>query len=386
MNDLESIASTSARRPLVALVLPSDALGGAEVVNVSLAKHLIERGVSVDIVTGWSESEGESLSLPEAARHISFGVQQTRSALWPLIRYLRRERPDVVIASVWPFTSMCVIAHQLAGSHARMVVWEHNTLSVQYGNWGPAHRLMLRLSMSYECRRADVRVAVSSGVADDLSELSGMARDKFDVVYNPVHDRQFVEGDVAAAEAVWGGWTGPRIITVGRFKAQKNHALLLRAFKKLLAVQDARLLILGTGPLVEETRAQALAEGMADKVLTPGAVPDPTPYYASASLFVLSSDHEGFGNVIVEALASGLPVVSTDCKSGPAEILENGRYGLLVPVGDADALASAMTDALASKHDREALKRRAADFAPELISDQFFKLLFKPATQRLRSP
>jgi len=377
-NAVANTIKGAVRRPLVTLVLPSIGLGGAEVVNASLAKHLIASGVNVDVVTGWTEP-GESLVLPDGVRHISFNVRQTRSVLWPLSSYLRRELPDVVITSVWPFTTICALAHQLAGSSSRLVTWEHNTLSVQYANRGRVHRMMLQQSVAYESRRANVRVAVSGGVADDLSELSGIARDKFHVVYNPVHERQFVKEDISAAEAIWGGWSGPRIITVGRCKAQKNHPMLIKAFKKLLAVQDARLLILGTGPLSEKTKAIAQAEGIADKVLMPGSVPDPTPYYASADLFALSSDFEGFGNVIVEALACGLPVVSTDCKSGPAEILENGRYGRLVPVGDADALSAAMTEALSAKHDPEALRKRAADFTPKRISEQFFKLLFPQA-------
>ena len=148
----------------------------------------------------------------------------------------------------------------------------------------------------------------------------------------------------------------------------------------MLAMQDARLLILGTGELAEATAAVARAEGIAEKVLMPGATFDPTPYYRSADLFVLSSDREGFGNVVIEALACGLPVVSTDCRSGPSEILENGRYGRLVPVGDEIALAEAILESLSARHDRAALKRRAADFAPELIAEQYLELLFPQQT------
>ena len=240
---------------------------------------------------------------------------------------------------MWPFTTTCVLAHRLARSAARMIVWEHCTLSDQYNDCGCAHRLMLKNSIALTYPLAHARVAVSTGVADDLAALSGISRDSISVIYNPLLARPEVATDGAAAEAVWGGWRGPRIITVGRLKAQKNHALLIRAFKKMLATRDARLLILGTGELFEATAALARAEGVADKVLMPGTVPNPTPYYRSSDLFVLSSDYEGFGNVIIEALACGVPIVSTDCRSGPSEILENGRYGRLVPVGDVDALA-----------------------------------------------
>ena len=143
----------------------------------------------------------------------------------------------------------------------------------------------------------------------------------------------------------------------------------------MLARPDARLVLLGQGQNEAMLRALADELGIADRVIFAGFHPDPSPFYATADLFVLSSDYEGFGNVIVEALSFGLPVVSTDCPSGPAEILGNGRWGRLVPVGDAAALAGAMREALASPVDREALKRRAADFSPEIAARKYLDLL-----------
>jgi glycosyltransferase involved in cell wall biosynthesis len=363
-----------AQRPLIALALPDLRVGGAEVVNAALAQEFLSRGLHVDLVTAWATMD-EAVQTPEQARRVTLGVKRTREILFPFVRYLRAERPDAVVASLWPLTTICVLAHQLSGVRARMAVWQHNTLSIQYDDSGPGHRALLRTTLAYECRGADLCVAVSGGVADDLAALSGATRDKFAVVHNPLLHRTSEAADEEAAEKVWEGWRGPRIITVGRFKAQKNHPLLIRAFKKLLATRDARLLILGDGPLFNETAALVRRENLTDKVLMPGAALDPGPYYRSADLFAFSSEYEGFGNVIVEALSCGLPVVSTDCKSGPAEILENGRYGRLVPVGDVDALAAALLDSLNAKHDKEALKRRAQDFAPERIADQFLRLL-----------
>ena len=364
------------RRPLITLTAIEMSLGGAEVVNLALAKQFLDRGFRVDIVSA-QEARELQLPIPSGARQIVLGVKHTRDFLLPFVRYLRTEQPDLVFASMWPFTSACVLAHRIARSTARIAVWEHNTLSVQYNDWGPLHRFVLKASIALTYRLAHARVAVSHGVADDLAALSGISRDRISVIYNPVAMRPEASIDDGLAETLWGGWRGPRIITVGRLKPQKNHALLIKAFKKLLPILDARLLILGTGQLADATAAVARAEGVADKVLMPGKTMDPTPYYQSADLFALSSNYEGFGNVIVEALACGVPVVSTDCKSGPAEILENGKYGRLVPVGDADALARAMADALGAKHDSEALKRRAAEFAPELIAEQYLSLFFR---------
>jgi glycosyltransferase involved in cell wall biosynthesis len=349
--------------------------GGAEVVNITLAKQFLSWGFRVDIVNGWDAPEPR-LVVPSGARHIVLGASRTRKVLLPFAHYLLSNRPDAVIASMWPFTTACLLAHRLVGSRARIAVCEHSMLSVQYADRGLLHRLMMNASIALTYPLAHARVAVSGGVADDLALLSRIARDRIAVVYNPMTLSMSADGDASTAEAAWEGWTGPRILTVGRLKAAKNHKLLIKAFKRLLNLQDARLMILGTGELTGSVADAARQEGIAEKVLMPGATIDPAPYYHSADLFVLSSDREGFALVIVEALASGLPIVSTNCRSGPAEILADGRYGRLVPVGDETALAQAMVEALTTHHDREALKRRAADFAPPLVAEQYLNLLF----------
>ncbi|MCQ4189308.1 glycosyltransferase, partial [Methylocystis suflitae] len=254
-----------------------------------------------DIVVGWHNEEAQFI-LPSSARYFVLGALRTRGILLPFARYLRNEQPDVALISMWPLTVIGVLAHRLAGSKAQLVLWDHNTLSVQYGDRGLVHRMMLKESIARIYPLAHARVACSGGVADDLAMLSGIARERFSVLHNPLLLRPDAEADAAAAEAVWGGWRGPRIITVGTFKAQKNHALLIRAFKHLLVTKDARMLILGTGDLAEATAAVARAHGVSDKVMMPGAVPDPTPYYRSADLFVLSSNHEGLPTVLLEAL------------------------------------------------------------------------------------
>ncbi len=177
------------------------------------------------------------------------------------------------------------------------------------------------------------------------------------------------------ADALWNCPPGDRILTVGSLKDQKNHSLLLRAFARTPGTRS-RLMLLGQGENEGILRAVASDLGISDRIIFAGFHRDPSPFYATADLFVLSSDYEGFGNVIVEALACGCPVVSTDCPSGPAEILENGRFGRLVPVGDAEALAVAISEALAAEHDRELLRRRAEDFSPERAADKYLALLF----------
>ena len=224
-------------------------------------------------------------------------------------------------------------------------------------------------------RLAHSRVGVSAGVATDIAALSGLRRGAFDVIHNPVPPRPAPSAQaMERAEALWSGERGARIVTVGSMKAQKNHPLLLRAFARLDR-PEARLMFVGDGAGRDALVSLAQELGVADRVILAGFHPDPTPFYHSADLFVLSSDYEGFGNVIVEALACGTPVVSTDCPSGPAEILENGRFGRLVPVGDVAALAQAIGAALDAPVDGDALKRRAADFAPQIAARQYLDLL-----------
>lgn len=370
---METIAIFRVSSP-IALALPNIGLGGAEAVNITLAGQFLRRGFPVDIVT--AEDVTPKYPIPHGARHIVLDAKRTRKFLLPFARYLRSERPAAVVASMWPFTTACVLARRLARSAAPIIVCEHCNLSEQYGGRGLLHKLMLSRSIGMTYPMAQGRVAVSGGVADDIAAVSGIARDSISVIYNPVPAGCETPVDPVAADALWSGWRGPRIVTVGRLKEQKNHALLIRAFKKLLLTHEARLMIVGAGELAQATVAVARLEGVAGKVLLPGETMDPTPYYRSADVFALSSDYEGFGNVIVEALACGVPVVSTDCRSGPSEILAGGRYGRLVPVGDADALAHAMAEALTATPDRQALKRRAADFAPERIVDDYLKVLF----------
>ncbi len=359
----------------IAILLPDLRGGGVERVRLVLAREFIRLGYSVDFVL--RKAGGELLDLvPDTARVINLKSPRVRNLVWPLVRYLRRERPDALLASMWPLTTLAPAAARLAGYKGRVVVSEHNALSVQYRNWGQAHRHMLRLSMAAGYRAADARVAVSAGVADDLAALSGHARDRFRVIYNPVRPPQSPTlSEMERTEALWQGPLGSRILSVGSLKAQKNHGLLINAVARMQH-RTAKLLLLGQGAAEASLRRIAAELEIADRVIFAGFRVDPLPFYATADLFALSSDYEGFGNVIVEALGHGLPVVSTDCPSGPAEILENGRFGRLVPVGDAEALARAMDEALASDHDREALRRRAADFAPEIAASKYLELLF----------
>jgi glycosyltransferase involved in cell wall biosynthesis len=230
---------------------------------------------------------------------------------------------------------------------------------------------------------ADAVVAVSEGVADDLAAHFGIPRDRISVVHNPVVSGSLKEKAAAPIDHPWlASGAPPVVLSAGRLHPTKDYPTLIRSFARLRQVREARLLILGSGKNDEETarrRAELIelaAElGVSEDVDLPGFVPNPLPYMARAAVFVLSSLWEGFGNVLVEALACGCPVVSTDCPSGPAEILDHGRYGRLVPVGDDSAMAEAMLTVLRNPPDRDVLRARGALFTVDRAVDAYLDLL-----------
>lgn len=360
--------------PLISILLPDLRGGGAERVMLDLAREFSHAGHDVEFVA--MQARGELLrEAQQSFSVVNLATPRARALPLTLARYLRRRRPAALLAGMWPLTVIAPLAVRLSGHRCTMVVSEHGILSAQYRDWGRGHRAALRSSMAFAYRLADRRVGVSLGVTSDIAMLSGLRPEAFDVVHNPVARRPEPSMQaISDAEALWSGCKGARIVSVGTMKAVKNQPLLLRAFERL-ARPEARLMFVGDGAGRDALWSLAQELGLADRVIFAGFHRDPSPFYATADLFVLSSDYEGFGNVIVEALAFGLPVVSTNCPSGPAEILQNGRFGQLVPVRDDAALAQAMTDALSAPVDREALINRARDFAPEIAARKYLKLL-----------
>ena len=359
---------------LVSLFLPDLRGGGAERVCVDLAHAFADLGHTVEFVL--MSATGEFLPEVQAKFNVvHLRIQKARQAPLALARYLKAHRPAALIAHMWPLTTAAVVARALSGHRCPLLLVEHGTLSRQYASWGRLHHLMLRGTLAVNCRWADQVAAVSKGAAQDLAALAGAPVERVKVLHNPIPQRAMPSAEaLAKADACWNTPPGERILTVGSFKDVKNHALLLRAFA-CLARPAAKLMLLGQGHNEAMLRALAFELGIADRVVFPGFHADPSPFYATADLFAQSSDHEGLPTVLIEALSFGLPVVSTDCPSGPAEILENGRFGRLVPVGDAQALAQAMDEALAAPVDRAALKRRSLDFAPEIAARNYLDLL-----------
>ena len=359
----------------IALLFPDLSGGGAERVAVNLANSFAKRGYKIDMVL--LSARGEFLGeLLQDVKVIDLQVKRLRGTLIPLVRYLRNHRPDALLANMWPLTAIALWGRTLARVTTRVVVAEHTTWSRDPIARSVLGRWKVKTTMHHTFPRADGIVAVSRGAADDLARFADLNRDSITVIYNPVAGGETRPGNVPLA--LFTCWSGgnSRLLAVGNLIPIKDYATLLAAFALLRQRVDARLLILGEGSCRYELEAQARQLGIEGSLIMPGFVKDPSAYYQHADLQILSSTGEGFGNVIVEGLAAGTPVVSTDCPSGPREILCDGKFGRLVPVGDAPAMAAAMAESLGATHDRLALKARAQDFSIDKAVDQYDNLLF----------
>lgn len=358
------------------ILLPNLAGGGAERVAVNLANSFIVRGYAVDIVL--LSVTGELLGdLHPNIRVVDLKLKRLRWALPALVRYLRQARPQALLACMWPLTVIALWARMLSRVHTRLVVAEHTTWSRSelLQRWSVGWQI--RTSMHHFFPNANGIVAVSQGAADDLARFATLERSAITVIYNPVVGNG--PAPVVAPPAEPMGWcvgAHRRVLAVGTLKEIKDYGTLLNAFAALRQQVNAKLLILGEGECRAALEALVRRLGITDSVFMPGFVKDTTPYYHHADLHVLSSTGEGLPTVIIEALAAGTPVVSTDCPSGPREILCDGQFGRLVPVGDVDALAAAMLASLTSTHDRAALMARAQDFSIDKAVDQYEALQF----------
>ncbi|MFO1430627.1 MAG: glycosyltransferase [Candidatus Competibacteraceae bacterium] len=315
---------------------------------------------------------------------------RTLSYLPALARYLRHEQPDVLFAATPYLNIVAVLARRLAGVTTRLVISERNNLSAKVVSRPGYHpidwrRRYLSPLMQQAYLQADAIVAVSDGVADDLAERIAIPRLAITRIYNPTLLPDLPE---KAKEPVDHPWFAPGnppvVLAVGRIGRQKDFGTLLRAFARVRATRPARLVILGaTTGLGRKTEhvnmnkllALAARLGISDDVALLGFVPNPFAYMARAAVLVLSSLHEGFPNVLVEALGCGCPVVSTNCPSGPAEILDNGRFGPLVPVGNDIAMAEAMGAVLDRPLAKEQLRARAAVFSFDQAIDSYEAIL-----------
>ncbi|MEW6491811.1 MAG: glycosyltransferase [Cyanobacteriota bacterium] len=348
--------------------------GGAERVMINLARGFGEQGLKVDLVL--VKAEGPYLSqLSQKVRVVKLDSSRLILSLPPLVRYLKQEKPPVLISALEDTNMVALWAKKLAGVSTQVVVTVHNHLSREAKNSTTLKRRLTPQFVKWFYPWADTIVAVSQGVAEDLVDM-GLPSKKIKAIYNPIVTPELSEKLQEPIDHPWfSPGQPPVILGVGRLEKQKDFPTLIHAFARVRQQHPARLMILGEGS--DRSHLDSLVQelGLTEDVVFGGFVANPYAYMAQATVLVLSSAWEGFGNVLVEAMAAGTPVVSTDCESGPAEILANGQYGKLVAVGDSQGMAKAIADTLNESPDATFLQQRASEFSLKKALLEYEQLL-----------
>ena len=330
-----------------ALFVPSLRGGGAERTTLKLAQGLVQCGYAVDLVL--AQAEGPYLAeVPAAVRVVDLKASRIMIALPALVRYLRREPPAAMLSVMNHTNIIALWARRLAGVPTRIVISERSALAPAVRRPSRWQAWVLPPLMKRYYYWADAIVAVSQGVAADLTEVIGLPSDGIDVIYNPVVTPTLHQQAQAALDHPWFQLNQPPVVlAVGRLEPQKDFPTLIRAFAQVRRTQAARLLILGEGAERSSLEALIQALDLEQDVSLPGFVSNPHAYMSRAALFVLPSRWEGLPGVLIEALYCGTPLIATDCPGGSREVLKDGQYGQLVPVGEVAPLAEAMLTALA---------------------------------------
>lgn len=396
-----------------ALYISSFGPGGAEHVTVMIANGLAERGHRVDLLTcdpngPLIERVGRSIRIYRLEAHNSARARAsclrakpshwlamlrpyllarraspTVSFLPSVALFLRKEKPDALLAAAPHLNIEAMLAKWLSGASTRTVLAEHINFSHNKPDSTAWRRRYLLPLMRRIYPKADAVIAVSRGVGEDLAANLRIPPSHITTIANPVIPRDFAEKAAAPLGHLWfRDSTVPVLLSVGRPSPQKDFPTLIRAFAQVHRQRRARLVIVGGAVRLEKTPEKqrelvqlAAQLGVSQDVDFIGYQANPIAYMSRASVFVLSSRYEGLPTVLIEALAAGCPIVSTDCPSGPAEILEDGTYGRLVPVGDVEALAQAICETLDKPMAREVLMKRAADFDYEASISKYESIL-----------
>lgn len=359
----------------VALFVSSLRGGGAERVMLDIARGLSQRGLAVDLVLG--RAAGPYLaSVPPDVNLIDLNSHKTFSCFIGFVRYLRRNRPAVVLSTMPTYNVIAVLARALFSRNTFVAARRANTFTMELKHANLRDGAFLRAE-KHVLRLADAVIANSRGVAEDLVDAAPSLARLIRVIHNPVVWPELAE---RASEPVDHPWLQDPsrhvVLAAGRLVPVKDYPTLLRAFAKVVLKScSARLIVLGDGQEQEGLRGLAKNLGIHEAIDFPGFVSNPFAYMSKARVFALSSIYEGSPNVLVQAMACGTPVVSTECPNGPREILQNGALGRLVPVGDWRALGEAILATFDSPLEPKRLIKGASDYSAESSVGRYFDLV-----------
>lgn len=354
----------------IAIFLASLRGGGAERAMVTLANGFVDRGLNVDLVL--AKAEGPYLAEVDVRiRVVDLDAHRVLTSLPGLVRYLHAARPKATLAAMHHVNVIAILARLISRVPTRVVVAERTTLnsnSMQSLNaW--SHFVLWLTRITYPL--ADEVTAVSAGSADALASVIGLPRERIRVIYNAIDCKHIQARSLERVDHPWlAPGQPPVILAVGRLTAAKDYPTLIRAFARLRQQRHVRLIILGEGEHRGELESQIRKAGLSEDVALPGFSENPFSWMRQASVFALSSAWEGLPNVLIQAMACSTPVVSTNCQSGPDEILEHGRWGRLVPVGDERAMAEAIAATLDNTNPLPVIER-AEEFSLQRAVDDY---------------
>ncbi|MGD2138187.1 MAG: glycosyltransferase [Gammaproteobacteria bacterium] len=370
----------------ICIFIPTFGDGGVERMLVNLARGLSDLGTAVDFIVKHTRVPYLD-GLPPAVRLIEFGAGKQADRVQQLLDYLARNRPDALVSAKGRDDMVAMRAKRQTSTPTRFFLRPGTAVSerLRARNANPLKRWLTRRRMRWLYGATDGVIAVSNGVAGEIIQATGIDPGRVHVVRNPNITPELYELAAAPLDHPWfGAGQPPVLLGMGGLRLQKDFPTLLRAFARASEQRPCRLMILGKGRLHDSLNALARELGVGDRVALPGFVENPYAYLSRAAVFVLSSLWEGSPNVLTEALALGTPVVATDCRSGPVEITQQGKYGALVPVGDVDALSHAILQTLDNPPDGEWLKSAVREYTMHRSATAYLEAmgLGEPAPDR----
>jgi glycosyltransferase involved in cell wall biosynthesis len=366
----------------LAIFLATSGHSGVDRLAKNLIPALARRGYRIDLLK--VRDHGPTLpETPEGVRLIDLGTRHVYPSLLPLVRYLRRERPRSMLCDKDRVNHTALLARALSGSPTYLALRMGTTVSIDLAGRKPWQRGLTRASMGKLYPFADNVIVVSKGVADDMAAYTGLPRERITVVPSTIVPERLFREALPKPDHPWFAEDQPPVILgIGELSWRKDFATLIRAFARLHPEFPSRLMILGRGRQREKLLALAAELGVEGDVALPGFVDNPFHYLAHARLFGFTSQWEGLPFALIEALAVGVPVVATDCPGGPREVLEDGKYGPLVPIGDDAALAAAMLATLKNPLSREELQKAARPYEIENAATAYAEALNLGAHQK----
>lgn len=358
---------------------------GPTLIRFSLIKEILSRGLKVDIAIP-TKIYNKEIKIPTECQIITLESSSIAQYTFKLWKHLHQNRYDGVIANSWPYTAAAIIACTVGSHKIPVAVSEHvdfrSNLDIS-GEFTKKDKFILRYLSRFIYKRASVVIGVSQGVLDGMKKVTGLKSTNTKVIYNPLRTiNQDGRGEQRKHDVVAQFWSDSslRLLAVGRIVSQKDYAMMVRALciiRNKLPEKNAKLVIAGSGTPDNKLAGLISHLGLKTFICFTGSVKSLGLLYKQANIFLMTSSSEGFGNVLVEALSYGLPIVATDCLSGPSEILANGKYGTLTPVGDPQEFANGVIAIVDSyeDEDKSILINRAKEFHVKEIASQYLAFL-----------